>query len=707
MQWNCRSLEKNIDHLKQFLAEHRFQIICLQSLNIKQGNLPKLSGYLFPPINDSTNSISKVYTAIYIRVDINYTELPCPIPQSLKDIHACAVKIELNNTPCTIISTYLPKGPKENNTDWLRQLPDTPNSKYIIAGDFNAHSPFWEKNCITNTCNRLVENIVDSKLYLLNDGQITRIPDNINHRPTSIDLTLVSPVFATISKWVPWSDTLNSDHLPLITTIEKNIISLPDSEEDKIIKFNYKEANWDKFTQKLYENHLNSTNYDNKSVDDMYSLFTSTVINAAKESIPQLKGKINPKHTGNIWWNKDCAEAISQKKLAYKKYLKDPSTANLLASKQAKNHANRVINQAKNKYWTDYCNNADDICANMQELWSRVKAMKSGIHHPEYPIKLPNSEFPTQKEKADAFVNTFVCHSTLGGLATKDKDYRLNIESLPVNSPPKINNTENTHSIKDITLNELKREINKLSNKTTSVGLDSISNDLIKHLPPHLIDLLLKIFNKCWIEGEMPSIWKQSVVVPIHKPGKNDTDINSYRPISLTSHVCKLLERIIHNRLSYICNIKNIIPNNQAGFRKGRNTTEHLVKLTTQIKKQFARRKNLLATFFDIRKAFDQVWHHRLIIKLQQFKLDPQFTSFIKNFLQNRSIQVRVGNTYSQSKKLDMGLPQGSVLSPILFSIYIADLPHILSKDTNSTQFADDICIWQKLTLKHNTKKDH
>ena len=118
------------------------------------------------------------------------------------------------------MSVYLPKGPNNNNTEWLKNIQYDKQTNFIITGDFNAHSSFWEQNCSNVTSTKFVNNIIDSPFFLLNDGQITRIPDILHHRPTSIDLTLVSPNLAPLCYWKTWPDTLNSDHLPIITTIQ-------------------------------------------------------------------------------------------------------------------------------------------------------------------------------------------------------------------------------------------------------------------------------------------------------------------------------------------------------------------------------------------------------------------------------------------------------------------------------------------------------
>ena len=570
LQWNARSLDKNFDQLIQLIPSYSFHIICLQSPNVKKDFFPKIKGYFFPPITDASHVNSKAFTAIYVRSDIDFCQHPLNIPQSATDIYACAVRFKLNNIPHIVISTYLPKGPKDNNTDWIKNTLDTSQFRYIITGDFNAHSPLWEKNCTITTNKRFLENILDSKLYLLNNGQYTRIPDNPNHSPTAIDLTLVSPELATSCSWSPWNDTLNSDHFPIIITFDNNHKTSCDSYPDKIPRFNYKLANWDTFALKLYETQFNKNIFDSTQIDFIYNTFTKAIINAAKASMPQLKSQNTQKHNGNVWWNSKCEEATKTKKQAFKNYLRNPTPNHQLASKKAKNHANRVISQAKTEYWTNYFNDTDNLNITPKDLWFKIKQMKEEIHQPSHPIQLPNNSLPTQTEKAEAFATTFSTHSTLSGLDLKNQTYRSNIE----NCQPPTSDIKNLEfplptSISDeFSIDELNDQINNLRSKTTSVGLDAISIALIKHLPPHMKEFLLYLFNKCWKEGSIPSIWKESIVIPIHKQGKNPNDINSYRPISLTSQVCKLMEKLIHTRLSFFCEKKSNHPNQPIRVQK-------------------------------------------------------------------------------------------------------------------------------------------
>ena len=530
-----------------------------------------------------------------------YSTFELPVPPMAVNINVSSIKIKFGLKPCIIISLYLPKGPNESNTDWIKQLNRDQDNNFILTGDFNAHAPFWERNCQIVTSNRLLENIIDSKLYLLNNGDYTRIPDNPNHKPTSIDLSLISPQLAPHCDWSIWHDTLGSDHLPILLKLHKHHITPPDESDYTVPRFKYKSANWILFYTNLSSKNIDNLDIQNNNVNTLYSSFTKLIIDCAKEPIPQVKYSPRSKHKGNIWWSKECEIARKEKWKAYKIYLKNPTVSNLLESKKAKNKSNRVVKEAKKLYWENYCLANINTQTNIQEVWKKIKSMKNHREEQQYPIKVENDDIPSQFDKAEEFVAMFASNSSLSGLLPDDRDYRLNIESRQeINNNANVFN-KNNQLDSDISREELLHQINKLSTKSSSVGLDGIANIMLKHLPSNLLDLLLQIFNKSWSEGSLPTIWKLAIIIPIHKTGKPLENVNSYRPIALISHVGKLLERILHVRLNYFINSKHLIPLNQAGFRLGRSTTEHLLKLTTNIKQQFARRKNVLATFFDVK----------------------------------------------------------------------------------------------------------
>jgi hypothetical protein len=205
---------------------------------------------------------------------------------------------------------YLPKGPDDSNSDWFTNF-EYKNEKWLIGGDFNAHSPLWEKDCILTTSNRLVENVTDSPFCLLNDGSITRIPDIASHRPTAIDLSLLSPSLAINCSWLVSSDPLGSDHLPIVITLNETC-ETDDKSRDIIPKYNFKFADWNKFYTSLQEDDTNTSECED--VNSLYDTFSKSILKAADLAIPKLSSKKSDKHKGNIWWCKTCEDAVKEKK---------------------------------------------------------------------------------------------------------------------------------------------------------------------------------------------------------------------------------------------------------------------------------------------------------------------------------------------------------------------------------------------------------
>ena len=187
-QWNCRTLTTNFQYLVQYLSVNQHPIVCLTSLGVKWKSLPKITGYFYPPVFSCKTMEDKIGAAIYIRTDMEYQHTPSPIPKNYEDVSSIAIKLKINNSKhVNIISVYYNKGPKDDNIGWLRTLDS--KEKYIITGDFNAHSPLWDKHTSYTTNRKFVDNILDSDLLLLNDGQITRTPDVRNQKPSAIELT--------------------------------------------------------------------------------------------------------------------------------------------------------------------------------------------------------------------------------------------------------------------------------------------------------------------------------------------------------------------------------------------------------------------------------------------------------------------------------------------------------------------------------------
>lgn len=239
-----------------------------------------------------------------------------------------------------------------------------------------------------------------------------------------------------------------------------------------------------------------------------------------------------------------------------------------------------------------------------------------------------------------------------------------------------------------------------LRSKDGAPGLDGIRSTLFKHLDLHHLSHLEKILNAIWNSGFIPPILKQSVLIPIHKPGKPRYSPTAYRPIALTSHLCKILERIINDRLVYHIRNKNLLFKHQFGFIKGYSSLDHLVGLETDIVDGFNQGKHTTAVFLDIEKAFDTVKPKIILDTLAEWNIGGKMYRFIKSFLSERTFRVKANHTFSPIFPQTNGVPQGSCISPTLFLIAINSIDRVIPSSLHLRLFADDIVLY-------HSDKDH
>ncbi|KAF2367572.1 Reverse transcriptase domain, partial [Trinorchestia longiramus] len=289
----------------------------------------------------------------------------------------------------------------------------------------------------------------------------------------------------------------------------------------------------------------------------------------------------------------------------------------------------------------------------------------------ENPLETPtnfNTFFSEEGAKVFDEVSKFTTH--------KPVDVGLN--------PALLLNTTNTWKPNPVSLQEIRRILYSLKN-TKAVGHDNISLQYIKASFNVTAPMLHLIINTSIATNKFPDQWKHSIIKPLLKAGDINTASN-YRPISLLPVLSKILEKIISNQLSTHLDKSNLLHPNQYAYRKHTGTQDALLNITEKIYSDIDNKNVTLLLLLDLSKAFDSVEHTRLLQKISNFEIAPQW---FQSYLANRSHAVRLKNKISSSIQNDFGFPQGSILGPLLFSIFINDFPSMQS-NTRISMYADE-----------------
>ena len=465
---------------------------------------------------------------------------------------------------------------------------------------------------------------------------------------------------------------LGSDHLPILLSVPLSPVFRPNKRPPS---FNFQKARWDGFASYFDSYCPSAEEYSSLSLSSAAALFTSLALNAAKSSIPF--GRI--KHPPKAWWSPEVEEAVSERRKAFAAAHRSDEDRQAYISSSRRTSS--VIAKAKTEAWQTTCTSLSPK-SNPKSVHSLLRSIAGS---PSSSPNFPNCSSPRESALTyAAYLRSHFSVSQPKTLRSRARGYLTELRRATC--------SVESHSsfCSPFSPVEFLAAASNLSS-STATGPDKVVYPMLKHLPHSGMDFLLHIFNLSWSLHSFPSIWKTSSIIPIHKMGKPLDSPASFQPISLTSCVSKLFERIIPSRLLFFLESNSNLSPRQAGFCPGRSTLDQNRYLSQSISDGFNKprpgSRTILSTI-DFSKAFDSVWHPALFHKL------ISAGRWTQSFLSDRRACVVYQNHKSRSFQVRQGVPQASVLGPVLFSLFINDLLASLPSSVSCSLYADDLAIW-------------
>ena len=550
----------------------------------------------------------------------------------------------------------------------------------IFCGDFNAHFSEWWDGDNTDYFGTSMQNT------FLAHGlhQIVNQPTYITGTTSScIDLIVTDQPNMFLECIIHPSIDSNCHHQ--INYAKLNIICpTPPPYQRRV--WHYDRANINSIKTSLTNYNWDVSLEACLNIDEQVKMFNDVICNIFGNFTPFDDILIKPKDPP--WLTKAIKSFYNKYKKKYRSYIKNGRKKEDKDSiNDTKDEYTALVRDAKENYLKSLGEKLENPQSGIKAYWAALKKLINGNKVSIIPPLIVNNDFITDiKQKCSIFNNFFANQCTV-----------LETNSILPTQDYVTNHFLDRIDVSDLELeNQILKHINEL-NINKAHGFDGISVRMIKICGTSVAKPLCKIFRKCLEIGYFPQPWKQANVIPIHKKNSKQ-DVKNYRPISLLPICGKILEKIIFDKLYNYVFSNNLINDRQSGFRKNDSTIKQLLSITHDIFSAFDQLppKKVRAVFLDICKAFDKVWHSGLLFKLKRHGITGNMLSIIESFLTRRLQRVSINGQNSEWAEIKAGVPQGSILGPILFLIYINDLAEAV--DSEIRIFADDTFIFEVIS---------
>ena len=663
---NVCSLMKNFEELQNLLIHHDIDIFTMCETRL-DGNINdftiEIDGYHIIRLDRNRHGGGII---VYIRNSVHYSV----ISEFVNDLELLCIKIDsTKQKPFYIVVWYRPPDSLMKcfeEFEKVLQFLDSKSNDYVIIGDLNCDV----MKRLSSQTKRLMDLSSDYGLH-----QFVSKPTRV----TSETCTLIDLFMSSNENFVQFCDVAPitlSDHYMVVAAVGKG--KAPKSNHKYIKSRNLKNMDFNSFCKELYDeswSEVLNTNDVLTAYSKWYTIFRDKLDKHAPMKRRRVRKKTAP------WMNNDIKILMRDRDRCKAKARVTKLESDWNKYKTSRNHVTAVIRKCKRKYVTESIMKNK---GNPSEIWKLLRTLMANTKQSNVIncIKYGNDEFVNHKDIANVMNNSFV-----------DVAKKLKLANVLTagDAIQYVDKTTTVFSFLQITERDIMKSFDTIP-KHKATGLDELPTRILKDCLPCIVKPLCHIINLSLTEGKIPDDWKSARVSPIFKGGDAKDPLN-YRPISILPVLSKVLEKLVFTQIYKYFDDNDLFTDVQFGFRPNFSTFLALLTITENMRTSLDKGLAIGMVTLDLKKAFDMVPHDVIIDKLRIYGFDSQSLVWIRDYLHMRKQITVINGNFSEPQPVTCGVPQGSILGPLLFIIYLNDITKVVRHCTLSL-YADDTCIY-------------